>query len=67
MNNKKSAFLFSVFGLLLIGFGLSLLGESILYKLQENFYWVPLGTLALTVTNTGICFIGRAVLLKAKA
>ncbi len=67
MDNKKSAFLYSVVGLLLIGFGLSLLGEAIIYKLRENVYWIPMGTVALAVTNTGICFIGKAVLLKAKA
>lgn len=66
MNQRKPAFIYSVLGLLLIGFGLSLLGEAIIYKLQENNYWVALGTAALVVTNTGICFIGKAVLLKAK-
>lgn len=58
--------MYSILGLLLIGFGLSLLGESIIHKLNENHYWIPLGTLALTVTNTGVCFVGKAVLLKAK-
>ena len=66
MKKEKAAFYYSILGMLSIGFGLSLLGEAIIMKIQQGIYWIPLGTLALTVTNTGICFIGKAILLKAK-
>jgi len=66
MNAKKKAYIYSVVGLILVGFGLSLLGEAIIYKIEHNIFWIPMGTLALSVTNTGICFVGNAVLLKAK-
>ncbi len=53
----------SVGGLILIGFGLSLLGQSIIYKsrgdsLKKWFLW---GTLSLIVINSGICIFGDSV------
>ena len=66
MNAKKKAYIYSVVGLILVGLGLSLLGEAIIYKMEHNIFWIPMGTLALSVTNAGICFVGNAVLLKAK-
>ena len=47
---------YSIIGLLLFGFGLSLLGEAILLKNNnEPFFWF--GTLALVVINSGLCFL----------
>ncbi len=53
----------SVAGLILIGFGLSLFGQSVIYKsggasLKKWFLW---GTLSLIVVNAGICVFGDAV------
>ena len=56
---------YSIFGLLLFGFGLSLLGEAILLKNNnEPFFWF--GTLALVVINSGLCFFGNAIIFKIK-
>ena len=55
----------SIIGLLLFGFGLSLLGEAILLKNNnESFFWF--GTLALVVINSGLCFFGNAIIFKIK-
>jgi hypothetical protein len=53
----------SVLGLILIGFGLSLFGQSVIYKsngasLKKWFLW---GTLSLIVINAGVCVFGDAV------
>ena len=50
-------------GLILIGFGLSLFGQAVIYKsrgdaLKKWFLW---GTLSLIVINAGICIFGDAV------
>ena len=56
---------YSIIGLLLFGFGLSLLGEAILLKNNnEPFFWF--GTLALIVINSGLCFFGNAIIFKIK-
>ena len=56
---------YSIIGLLLFGFGLSLLGEAILLKNNnESFFWF--GTLALVVINSGLCFFGNAIIFKIK-
>ncbi len=47
-------------GLLLNGFGLSLLGQSVLWKgdpASPAWWWVLGGTLALTSVNAGICLV----------
>ncbi len=53
----------SVAGLILIGFGLSLFGQSVIYKsrgepLKKWFLW---GTCSLIVINAGVCIFGDAV------
>jgi hypothetical protein len=53
-------------GLLLLGFGLSLLGEAIIYKSQNDYKWFYWGTAALIVFNSGIALVGRAIVLKVK-
>jgi len=56
---------YSIIGLLLFGFGLSLLGEAILLKNNnEPFFWF--GSLALVVINSGLCFFGNAIIFKIK-
>jgi hypothetical protein len=63
---KRKWLLFSVGGLITIGFGLSLLGEAIQYKMQQDLRWLWMGTLALGVFNSGICLVAEATLLKMK-
>ena len=51
---------FSISGLVLFGFGLSLLGEAIILKYENKpFLWF--GTLALAVVNSGLCLFGNAI------
>jgi hypothetical protein len=63
---KKKWWIYSVTGLLLLGFGLSLLGEAIIYKIKNNFNWFYWGTTALVVFNSGIALVGEAIALKGK-
>ncbi|MDC1378105.1 hypothetical protein N8288_01975 [Flavobacteriaceae bacterium] len=63
---KKKWWLYSVLGLLLLGFGLSLLGEAIIYKSQNDYKWFYWGTAALIVFNSGIALVGGAIVLKVK-
>lgn len=63
---KKKWWLYSVSGLLLLGFGLSLLGEAIIYKSQNDYKWFYWGTAALIIFNSGIALVGRAIVLKVK-
>ena len=63
---KKKWWIYSVTGLLLLGFGLSLLGEAIIYKINNDFNWFYWGTTALVVFNSGIALVGEAIALKGK-
>jgi hypothetical protein len=58
--------IYSIVGLLLCGFGLSLLGEAIILKFIKDSNWFYLGTIALVVFNSGICFVGKAILIRLK-
>ncbi|GCD77464.1 hypothetical protein JCM31826_09460 [Thermaurantimonas aggregans] len=59
---RKKWFVHAVVGLLLNGFGLSLLGEAIIMKSQnQSNLWILVGTLALIFINAGISTIGTAV------
>tara|TARA_B100000579_G_C22665306_1_gene772894 strand:- start:532 stop:747 length:216 start_codon:yes stop_codon:yes gene_type:complete len=58
--------IYSISGLMLCGFGLSLLGEAIIFKMVNNFDWFYWGTSALVVFNSGICFVGQAIIIKLK-
>ncbi len=56
----------AVGGLILIGLGLSLFGQSVIYKskgepLKKWFLW---GTISLIVVNAGICVFGDAVKIR---
>ena len=66
MSAKKKWMLYAVSGLVLFGFGLSLLGEAILLKCNQSDYWKAGGTLALVVTNSGLCLFGQAIIVKVK-
>lgn len=66
MSQKTRWLIYSVAGLLVLGFGFSLLGEAIIKKWENDSHWVHWGTVALVVTNSGICLIGQAVIEKIK-
>jgi hypothetical protein len=67
MSNKNKWLILSISGLLLIGFGLSLLGESIIKKYENHPNWFYWGTLALVVFNSGICIVIKASSIKSKS
>ena len=66
MEPRTKWLLFAITGLLLIGFGLSLLGEAIIMKYTAAPQWVAWGTFALMVTNSGLCLFGQAIIVNAK-
>ena len=53
----------STISLLLIGMGLSILGEAIILKNNDKSYFV-MGTLALVIINSGLCILGEAIILR---
>ena len=59
--------LFSIIGLLLVGFGLSIFGETIIIKYENKGNWFLWGTISLITVNAGLCFIGQAIIEKVKA
>ena len=58
---KRKWFIYSVVGMILLGLGLSLLGEAILFKSKDDFSWFFWGTAALVTFNAGIGLIGEAI------
>ena len=66
MTAKQKWLLYAVSGLVLFGFGLSLLGEAIMLKYNHSDYWIAGGTVALVVTNSGLCLFGQVIIIKVK-
>jgi hypothetical protein len=60
MEHKRKAQLLASAGMVLIGFGLSLLGDTIERK-SNGGTWFWRGTLSLSVINAGISVFGDAV------
>ncbi len=50
-------------GLVTVGFGASLIGQSTILKSKNRstWKWVALGTVSLAVFNAGLCIFGDAV------
>ncbi len=63
--NSLSWWMYSVGGLLLVGAGLSVLGEAIIAK-SSGKAWFLVGTFALILVNSGICLIAEAVIVRLK-
>lgn len=65
---KRKWLKFSVGGILLMGFGLSLLGEAGILKMSGSGFvnWFGLGTLALAVFFAGLSLFGQAVVFKSQ-
>jgi uncharacterized membrane protein HdeD (DUF308 family) len=59
-NLNKKWFWFAVLGLVLVGAGLSVVGEAIIAKTNHEA-WFLFGTLGLILVNSGLCFFGTAV------
>jgi hypothetical protein len=59
---------FAVSGILLMGFGLSLLGHSIIMKANNAgfIYWFLWGTGALAVFFVGLSLFGEAIVFRIK-
>jgi hypothetical protein len=53
-------------GLFFFGMGLSFLGEAIIQKYTQSQSWILWGTVALVITNSGLCLLGQAVIEKIK-
>jgi hypothetical protein len=53
----------AVAGLILIGFGLSLFGQSVIYKSKGKkvIKWFLWGTLSLIIVNAGVCVLVDSV------
>ena len=69
MNNlKRNWLIFSASGLVLVGFGLSLMGEALMLKYENADFqsWFWFGTLSLVVINTGLALFGKAVTLRVR-
>ena len=70
MKNKhyRNWLLQAPFGLVLIGFGASLIAEAAMYKASgaETWSWIGYGTLALVVFNSGISVFGGAILHRVR-
>lgn len=64
MQHKQKWQLFAPVGLATIGFGLSLLGDTVERK-SKGGRWFVRGTVSLSLINAGICIFGDAV--KARA
>lgn len=63
---RKKWLVYAVSGILLMGFGLSVLGESSISKFQgESFsYWFLMGTGGLVLFFSGLSIFGQAVVYK---
>jgi di/tricarboxylate transporter len=57
-----------VFGILLMGFGLSLLGDAITLKIESSAWtsWFLSGTFALICIFAGLSFFGQATIFKSQ-
>lgn len=56
---------FAVGGLVLVGLGLSLFGEAVIAKYeQQSWFW--LGTISLIIVNSGISLVGQSVVYRLK-
>jgi hypothetical protein len=61
----KRWLVFSITGLILIGAGVSITGEAIIFK-SAGSPWFWLGTAGLVVLNTGVSFVGQGVIYRVR-
>jgi hypothetical protein len=60
---RNSWLLFAISGLILVGLGLSIVGEAIILKSTQQAYFV-VGTLGLIAFNAGLSIFGQAVIFR---
>ncbi|RZS97563.1 hypothetical protein [Cecembia calidifontis] len=65
---KEKWLAYAVSGILLMGFGLSLMGEATILKWDDAGFlsWFGLGTLALAIFFAGLSLFGQATVFKSK-
>lgn len=65
---RKRWFRLGTTSVLLIGFGVSLVGEAIIMKSNEVNWleWAAMGTFALVVLNAGLCVLGESVVCRSR-
>jgi hypothetical protein len=62
-NLYKKWFWYAVIGLTLVGAGVSVVGQAIIAKSNDEA-WFLIGGLGLIFLNSGLCFFGTAVGLR---
>ena len=63
---KRKWFRLGTLSMVIIGLGVSLIGEAIILKANQASWleWAGLGTFALVVFNAGLCVLGESVACK---
>ena len=65
MNTKTLWLIYSILGLVLIGAGVSIVGEAVIRKaVAEPWFWM--GTAGLVVLNAGVSVFGQAVVYRIR-
>jgi hypothetical protein len=66
--NYKNWLIKAPLGLILVGFGASLIVEAGFYKHDgaPTLHWIAAGTIALIVFNAGLCVFGDAILERVR-
>lgn len=60
---RRNWLTFAIVGLLLVGLGLSLVGEAIILKVSNQAYFA-MGTAGLVAFNAGLSIFGQAVIFR---
>lgn len=63
--HRRRWLVFSIGGLIVIGAGVSLVGEAIIRK-GAGEAWFLMGTLGLVVLNSGVSFFGQGVIHRVR-
>lgn len=65
---KRKWLIYSVGGLLLMGTGMSVIGQAIIEKVNEAAFWTWFfwGTSGLVLFNAGVSIFGQAVVYRVK-
>ena len=65
MSTRMKWLLFSIGGLILIGAGVSVVGEAVIAKASDRS-WFVLGTVGLVVLNSGVSVFGQGVVYRGR-
>jgi hypothetical protein len=63
---KKKWLIYAVTGILIMGFGLSVMGEALIAKAMGKVFlnWFLVGTAGLALIFAGLSFFGQAIVYK---